>query len=168
MSDATGTKILTDEEKREALREKIAASETRNQERSFAEQAQAAADEALEFVKENPLKTVAAVAVGALIIGALTRPGRDLGRKAGGMASVATDAAVAYALGLFDAAGEVAEEGGDRLSELGHTAANKARKWRNRTAEETHEIADYIAASARHGGNRADRAYKRLRGRLPS
>ncbi|WP_375289791.1 hypothetical protein [Qipengyuania sp.] len=168
MSEETGTKILTDEEKREALREKIAASEARHEERSFAEQAQAMADEALEFVKENPLKTIAAVAVGALIIGALTRPGRELGRKAGGMASVATDAAVAYALGLFDAAGEVAEASGDRLSEAGHTAANRARRWRNLASEESHELADYLTASARHGSNRADRAFKRLRGRLPS
>ena len=168
MNDATGTKILTDEEKRAELRDKISAGETRNAERSLAEQAQKAADDALDFVRENPLKTMGAVVIGALLIGALTRPGRELGRKAGGMASVASDAAIAYAMGLLDSAGDAAEEGQEALADLGHTMGRKARKWQAAAVDETDGLTNFLAAKAKRGSTQASRSLGRLRKRIQS
>lgn len=168
MSEETGTKILTDEDKRKALREKIAASETRNADRTLAEQAQAAANDALDFVRANPLKTVGAVAIGALIIGALTRPGRELGRKAGNMAGFAADAALAYALSMKEAAGDAAEAGEDVLSEFGHTAAAKARKWQGLAAKEMDGLGTYLTANAKRGRHKAKKSASRLHRRFGS
>ena len=160
------TKNKTDAQKREALRTKIDAGEVRNSQRSFAEQAREAADDALDYVKAHPLKSVAAVTVAALLIGAMTRPGRRAGRKAGAMASVAADAALAYGLGLLDSAGDVMAKGQDRLSEFGDTAETKARKWGGIAARETGELSDYLATATRRGGKRASRTIDELRGRL--
>ena len=72
---------LTDEQKREQLRAKIEAGEKRNAERSFADQAKDVADSAVEFTKKHPFVVVGgAIAIG-LAIGAMTRPGRRLGRR---------------------------------------------------------------------------------------
>lgn len=156
----------TDAEKREALRAKIEAGEQRNAERTFAEQARNAADGALEYVKANPFKAVAAVAAGALIIGAMTRPGRRAGRKAGSMAAVATDAALAYALGLLDSAGNAAGRGQERLSEMGGALGGKARAWQSAAGRETSDIADYVLRTVRRNRKRASKSVSDLRSRL--
>lgn len=160
------TTSKTDAEKREALRAKIDAGEQRNAERSFADQAKGAADGALEYVKANPLKAVAAVAVGALVIGAMTRPGRRAGRRAGALAGVATDAALAYGLSLLDAAGGAASKGQDRLAELGDTVGQKARAWQSTAASEGGDLSDYLVDIARRSGKRAGRTIDELRSRL--
>ena len=164
------TLTQSDAEKREALKGKISASEQRNTERSFADQAKIAADDALGFVKSNPLKTVAAVAVGALVIGALTRPGRRAGRKAGHkagtLATVATEAALAYGLGLLDAASGAASKGQDKLADLGDTVGDRARVWQSTAAKEGSDLSDYLVDVARRGGKRAGKTIDDLRSRL--
>lgn len=156
----------TDAEKREALRGKIAAGERRQAERSLADQAKAAADGALDYVKANPLKAVAGVALGALIIGAFTRPGRKLGRKTGKLASVATEAALAYGLGLLETAGNAASKGQDKLADLGDTVGTKARAWQSTAAKEGGELSDYLVKVAKRGGKRAGKTIDELRNRL--
>lgn len=160
----------TDAEKREALRGKIAAGEKRNEQRSFADQARQAADEALGYVKANPLKAVAGVAIGALLIGALTRPGRRAGRKAGAkasaFASVATEAALAYGLGLLDTAEKAASKGQDKLADLGDTVGDKARAWQATAAKEGGVLSDYLADAAKRGSKRASKTIEDLRSRL--
>lgn len=164
------TPAKTDAEKREALRGKIAAAEQRQAERSFADQARDAADSALGYVRANPLKTVAAVAVGALVIGALTRPGRRAGaragRKAGALAGVATDAALAYGLSLFDSAGKAAHRGQDRLSDFGSTVGDKASAWSSAASREGSQLSDYLVRAARRSGQRAGRTVDDLRNRF--
>lgn len=162
----TTAKSKTDAEKREALRGKIAAGERRNSQRSFGDQAKAAADGALDYVKANPLKTVAGVAVGALLIGAMTRPGRRAGRKAGALATVATEAALAYGLGLLETAGNAASKGQDKLADLGETVGDKARAWQATAAKEGSELSDYLVKAARRSGKRAGRTIDELRSRL--
>ena len=163
-------KTKTDAEKREALRGKIAAGEQRNSQRSFADQAKEAADGALEYVKANPIKAVAGVAVGALLIGALSRPGRRAGRKAAAktsaFASIATEAALAYGLGLIDAASGAASKGQDKLSDLGETVGDKARAWQSAAAKEGSELSDYLVKAAKRGGKQAGKSIKDLRSRL--
>ena len=156
----------TDADKREALRAKINAGEERNAERSFADQAKDAADGALEFVKENPIKSIAAVAVAALMIGAVTRPGRRAGRKAGTLAAVATDAALAYGLSLLDAASGAASKGQDRLADLGETVGDRARAWQSTAAKEGGDLSDYLVKVAKKGGKRAGKTIDELRSRL--
>ena len=166
MTDTT----RTDADKREALRAKINAGEERNAERSFADQAKDAADGALEFVKANPIKSIAAVAVGALVIGAMSRPGRRAGRKAGSkagtLAAVATDAALAYGLSLLDAASGAASKGQDRLADLGETVGDKARAWQSTAAKEGSDLSDYLVKIATKGGKRASKTIDELRSRL--
>lgn len=159
-------KNRTDAEKREALRAKIAAGERRQSERGLAGQARSAADSALGYVRANPLKTVAAVAVGALVIGAMTRPGRRLGRRTGRLAGAATDAAMAYGLSLLSAAGDAAGKGQDRLADLGDTVGGKAREWQVAAARETGDLSDYLRTAARRGSKRVGKTVSDLRSRL--
>jgi len=160
----------TDAEKREALRAKIESAEERQAQRSFSDQARDAADSALGYVRANPLKAVAAVAVGALVIGALTRPGRRAGaragRKASRLASVATDAALAYGVSLFDSASNAAHRGGDKLANLGAAASDKAGAWTSAAAREGNNLSDYLVDTARRSGRRAGRTIDDLRSRL--
>lgn len=160
----------TDAEKREALRGKIEAGEQRQAERSFADQAKDAADSALGYVRANPLKSVTAVAVGALVLGAMTRPGRragaKAGRKAGRFAGVATDAALAYGLSLLDSASSAASKGQDKLADLGDTVGDKARAWQSSAAKEGGDLSAYLVKAARRSGKRAGKTIEELRGRL--
>lgn len=156
----------TDAKKREALRAKIEAGEQRQAERGFAEQARDAADGALDYVRANPFKAVAAVAVGALLIGAMTRPGRRLGRKTGRLAGAATDAAMAYGLSLLDSAGNAASKGQDRLADLGDSVGSKARSWQSAAARETSDLSDYLRTAARRSSKRAGKTIDDLRSRL--
>lgn len=156
----------TDAEKREALRGKIEASGQRHAQRSFTDHAKDAADDAMGYVRAHPLKTVAAVAVGALIIGAMTRPGRRAGRKAGALAGVATDAALAYGLTLLDSASSAAGKGQDKLANLGDTVGSKARAWQATAANEGSQLSDYLINAARRSGRRAGRTIDDLRGRI--
>lgn len=166
MAKSNSTPAKTDAEKREALRGKIAAAEERQAERGFADQAKEAADNALGYVRANPLKAVAAVAVGALVIGALTRPGRKLGKKTGKLAGVATDAAIAYGLSLLDSASGAASKGQDKLAHLGDAAADKARSWQASATREGGELSDYLVGIAKRGGKSAGKSIKDLRNRL--
>lgn len=156
----------TDAEKREALRGKIAAGERRNSQRSFGDQAKAAADGALDYVKANPLKAVAGVAIGALIIGAFTKPGRKITKKTSKLANVATEAALAYGLGLLESAGNAASKGQDKLAELGESVGPKARAWQSAAAKEGSELSDYLVKVAKRGGKRAGKTIDELRSRL--
>lgn len=156
----------TDAEKREALRAKIEAGEARQAERSLSEQAKDAADGALEFVKANPIKSVAAVAIGAVLIGAMTRPGRKAGKRAGRLASAATDAALAYGLSLLDAGKDAAETGQDRLADLSRSARKNAREWQDYAAREGNELSDYLIGAAKRSGKRASRTIDELRNRI--
>ncbi|MCV0381842.1 MAG: hypothetical protein K5799_00100 [Erythrobacter sp.] len=170
MSEDTDTKILTDKEKRDQLREKIEAAEVRNTERSFSDQARDALNEATEFVKERPLTAVAGVAVVALAIGAMTRPGRRLGRRTGVMAATATDAALAYALGLLDrtqTAGAVALRGGsDALDDFGDTLGSTARKLRRDAAYHADSAGDVLRSTRRRAGRKTSRGLRDLRARF--
>lgn len=156
----------SDAEKREALRGKIAAGERRNAERGFADRAKAAADGALDYVKANPLKAVAGVAIGALIIGAFTRPGRKLTRKTGKLAGIATEAALAYGLGLLETAGSAASKGQDKLADLGESVSDKARAWQATAAKEGSALSDYLVKAAKRSGKRAGKSIDELRSRI--
>lgn len=155
------------EEKRELLRDKIESGQRRHEERGVADYARDARDTATEFVKAYPVATIAGVTVLGLAIGAMTRPGRRAGRKAGAMATYATELGLAYASGLFDSAGDLARAGGEKFGDLGDDVAHSARKTRRGMTTAAAQRGDDTRYVTRKAARRAGRAYRDLRARLP-
>lgn len=151
---------MTEDQKRDRLRERIDAAEARKAARTVADHARDAATTATDFVKRHPLATVAGVAAVGLAIGALTRPGRKAGKKAGkrasAFASYATELGLAYATGLLDKAGDVARTGQDKLGELGGVAADRGG-----------DAADTARRLTRQLSAKASQSVKNVRSRLP-
>ena len=166
MSEETGTKILTDEERRENLRERIEAAETRNEERSLGDYAREATDTATEFVKEHPITAIAGVAAIGLAIGAMTRPGRRLGRRAGAIATYASEMGLAYASGLLDQAGDLARAGGDKIEDFGDDIAHSARSAKRNAAFFANSKSDDARYASRKMGRRASRSYRNAKARI--
>lgn len=100
----------TDGEKRDALRQKIEASERRIAERTLGEQAKETVDAAVDYTRANPLKVIGgAVAIG-LTIGLMTQPGKRVaGKAAASAASAAAGAATKVGGAATGAAGAAAE-----------------------------------------------------------
>ena len=102
-----------DEQTRDALRQKIEASERRIAERTLGEQAKEAVDAAVDYTRANPIKVIAgAVAVG-IAIGLMTQPGRRVASRA---ASSAADAATQAANKVSDAAESAASAAKDTVA----------------------------------------------------
>lgn len=170
MSEETGTKILTDEDKRAQLREKIGAAEQRNEERSVGDMAREAADTVTDFAKRHPLATVAgAIGIG-LAIGAMTRPGRRLTRRTGAFAAMAADTAMNYGLNAFDRAGtatsSAARAGSDGMADLGETLSSALRSLRRDAAYRADVAGDSLRGSKRRAGRKASRTMRDLRSRF--
>lgn len=162
----TDTKPQTDEERREALRQRIEASEQRNAERSFADQAKDVLDSATDFAKRHPLAVVGgAIGVG-LLIGAMTR----LGRRTGTMAAMAGDTVLGYAMGLMDraeTAGAAAlRSSSDAIEDLGDSVGSTARRLRRDAAYRADATSDALASSRRRAGRKASRRFRNLKSRL--
>ncbi|MAM37384.1 MAG: hypothetical protein CL949_02500 [Erythrobacter sp.] len=150
---------LTDQEKRDQLRARIEAGEKRQEERSFLDQAKDVADSAVDFAKRHPVATVAgAIAVG-LAVGAMTRRGRELGRRGGSLASYATDAAIAYGLSMIEGAG-------DKFEDLGDAAETQARRIKRDAGYRLDSMGDSIRSSGRRASRKSKRGYRDLRARL--
>lgn len=151
---------MTEDEKRDSLRQRIDAAEARNAQRTLADQARDAAASAGEFVKRHPLATVAGVAALGVAIGAMTRPGRSAGKKAGKraskFASYAAEIGLAYATGLLDRAGKAARAGQDKLGDLGGAAAERGADASTAARRFTREVSAKAGQSMRN-----------LRDRLP-
>ena len=166
----TETKPQTDEERREALRQRIEASERRNADRSFADQAKEVLDTATDFAKKHPLTVVGgAIGVG-LLIGAMTRPGRRLGRRTGAMAAMAGDTVLGYALGLVDraeTAGAAAlRSSSDAFEDLGDSVGSTARRLRRDAAYRADVTSDALASSRRRASRKASRGLRGLKSRI--
>ncbi|MBL4791686.1 hypothetical protein AAG607_10605 [Citromicrobium bathyomarinum] len=158
---------MSTQEQRDELRRKIEESERRNEERSIADMARDATDNATEFVKAHPLLTVGAVALIGLAIGSRTSKGRELTGRAVGFADHLTDLGLAYASGMAGKVGTATRHGGDRLVDLGDDIAFGSRSARRNAAY----FADRQKDAARHAGRRAarktGRGYRDLRSALP-
>lgn len=170
MSEETGTKILTDEEKRAKLREKIGAAEQRNAERSVGDIARDAADTVTGFAKRHPLATVGgAIGIG-LAIGAMTRPGRRLTRRTGLFAAMAADTAMKYGLDAFDRAGTATSAatraGSDGFQDLGESLSSALRSIRRDAAYHADSAGDAMRSTKRRAGRKASRTVRDLRSRF--
>lgn len=150
---------LSDQEKRDQLRARIEAGERRVEERTLADQAREAADNAIDFAKAHPIATVAgAVAVG-LVIGAMTKPGRRLARRGGAWTSYATDAALAYGLSMLEGAG-------DKLEDFGDAAGTQARRLKRDAGYRIDTLGDSLSSNRRKAGRKSSRAIRDLRARF--
>nr|WP_137678494.1 hypothetical protein [Parerythrobacter lutipelagi] len=161
---------MTDEAKRDELRAKIEAGERRNAERSIEDMARDASKKATDFVKEHPIATVAGVAAVGLAIGAMTRPGRRAGRLAGERASAfatyATELGLAYASGMFDAAGQAAKAGGEKLEDFSEDVAHSARSARRNATHVAGDTADNIRVLGRKAARQAGRSLRGARSKI--
>ena len=97
--------LTPENDKRDALRTRIKASERRIAERTLAEQAAEAAQAATDYARAHPLQVVGgAIAVG-VVIGLMTSPGRAVAHKAAtGAASAVGNAASGTANAVGNAA----------------------------------------------------------------
>ena len=157
---------LTDEEKRQQLRARIEAGERRNEERSFTDQAKDVADSAIEFAKKHPVATVAGAVVVGLAIGAMTRPGRRLGRRSGSLATLALDSLIAYGARAIDGAANAAEYAGDRLEDFGDSASTAARGLRRDAGYRLDVASDALRANSRKAARIGSRNARSLKTRF--
>ena len=151
---------MTTEEKRQELRERIAAGEQRNEDRKeFADYAREARDNAVGFAKEHPFATVAGGVVLGLLIGALTPKGRRLGRRAGTLATALAEAGLVYAT-------DAAITGKDRLEDLGDGIASGARSARRDFTYQAGNATDGLRSFGRSLTKRSSRAARDVRRNL--
>ncbi len=154
---------MSADDKREQLRRRIAAAEERNSDRSLSDYAKDATDSVTSFAKEHPVATVAgAIGIG-LAIGAMTRPGRRAGRRAGTLATLATEAALAFGAGLIDDAGDLARSGRQSVEDMGDTMGRKARHLQRDARYERDTLADNARYSRKRLGRKMDRSSSGLR-----
>ena len=126
------------EAKRNEIEKKVAAARSRNQSRAEApglseragERAIETKDKLATFAREHPIATVVGgVAIGVLVSGLFRgsptrRAGKDLGKKAVGLAAIGAELALAYAQQAMEAAGEAREAGADALGNWSEDAAD--------------------------------------------
>ncbi|GAA4037773.1 hypothetical protein [Parerythrobacter jejuensis] len=161
---------MTTEEKRDALRARIEEGERRLAERDFVAAAKEAGTVATEFVKAHPVASVAGVAILGIMIGAMTRPGRRLGNRAAGLASYATEAGIAYAMGVIDSAGDIADDvkqaGGDKLEDISDTLDRTARKAKREGSHFATTARDAAHDLGRRAGRKAGRTFRDTKSRI--
>lgn len=126
------------EAKRNQIRKKVAAAKSRNQSRAQAPSlSERAGDKAIEardkfaaFAREHPIATVASgIAIGILVSGLFPRSptrkaGRELGKKAAGLAALGAELALAYAQQAMEAASDAREAGAETLGSWSGDAAD--------------------------------------------
>lgn len=128
--------MTVSDEKRQRIRDKIAASQERLEKQALAEReseneyaakARELGNSAKGFAKEHPVLTVAGgLAVGALIA-ALLKPqtARALGKKALAFGAVAAEGAMLYGNRALDSAGDAGAQAKESLGEFGSNVAGR-------------------------------------------
>ena len=164
-----------EEQRREELREKIAASEARLAERSLGDYARDARESAAGFVREHPMATIgAALAVGVLLAAIIPGPGRRMTKRVGSkvssrasaLAAMAAELGIAYGSSLMDAAGSAARTGQDKLEDIGDSLGDSARNVRREASHRAAKAGDSAATLKRNVGRKAGRAARDLRSRI--
>ena len=104
---------MTSDEKRVALRDRIAKAQQRLTEHPASEQARDTAGALIDYAKRNPALVVGGAAALGLVLGSLSRSGRKAATATGLLGRIATDAAIAFALAMYERAAERARETAD-------------------------------------------------------
>ncbi|NVE93731.1 hypothetical protein [Altererythrobacter lutimaris] len=161
---------MSNDEKREELKERIAEGEARHAARAIADGAKEAAGNAAEFVKKNPLVAVGGAIAAGLAIGLMTKPGRRIAGKAVGRSSVfatlARDAVLAYGVKLIDEATSAARTGQDKLEDLSDAARDTARTAKREASYIATKAGDNAASAKRAASRKTRRAVRGFRDRI--
>ncbi len=174
MSTSAKTPAAGDQ-KREELREKIAAGEARNADRSLGDHARDARDTATEFVREHPIATVgAALAFGVVLAALIPGPGRRLsqrvgkkvGSRAASLAAITAELGLAYGSRFMNFAGNAAQTGQDKFDDIGDTLGDSARTARREATHRAAKVGDSAATLKRDVSKKAGRAVRDLRTRI--
>ncbi|MXP09652.1 hypothetical protein [Pseudoblastomonas halimionae] len=129
--------MTVSDEKRQRIREKIAASQERlerdaiaerENESEYAVKARELGNSAKSFAKDHPVLTVAGGLAAGALIAALIKPktARALGKKALTFGAVAAEGAMLYGNRALDSAGDAGSEARDRIEDLGESVASSA------------------------------------------
>ncbi len=140
--------------KRDSLRARIDAAERRNADRTLADKALEVTDAAIDYTKAHPLTVIGGAVAAGLVIGLLTRPGRQVARRVVNSASGAVsgaaatassgvkgvtsrggsrigmmlgEAVIGYIMTVIDEAADAARAGQDRAGEITDTASTQVR-----------------------------------------
>lgn len=164
-----------EDRKRKDLRDKIAAGESRQAERSLGDYARDARENATGFVREHPIAMVgAALAIGVVLAAIIPGPGRRLSQRVGktvgsrtsSLATMAAELGIAYAASMMNAAGSAAQTGHDKLEGLSDSIGDSARAVRSETARRVAAASDSASSLKRNTAKKAGRALRDLRGRI--
>ena len=159
--------------KRQQLKDKVAAGQARNRDlgrTTIVDRAGEAAIEAkdrfVEFAKEHPIATVAGgVALGILVSGLFKRsPTRKLGgaaaKRAGTIAALGAEFALAYAQQAMTAANEAGREGAHKLGELGDSVGGTARTTGRAALDRAGDLTEAALLVTRDAGKRLGKALR--------
>ncbi len=102
--------MTTTENKQSALRTRIEKAKERLAGHQVADQARDAAGTLLDYAKRNPLVVLGGAAALGLALGRLSRGGRAASTATSLIARITTDAAIAFALTIYDKAAQRAKE----------------------------------------------------------
>jgi len=161
------------EAKRQHLKDRIEAGEARHRDMGrttivdrAGEKAIEAKDKFVEFAKEHPIATVAGgLAVGILVSSLFKRsPTRKLGgiaaKRAGTIAALGAEFALAYAQQAMTAANEAGREGAHRLGELGETVGGTARSTGRAALDRAGDLTEAARHVTRDAGRRLGKALR--------
>ncbi len=148
--------MTVSDEKRQRIRDKIAASQERLEIQSIAERASESeyaakarelGDNARGFAKQHPVLTVAGGLAAGALIAALLKPktARALGKKALAYGAVAAEGAMLFGNRALDTAGDAGAEAKGRIGEFGSTVTDGA----GDLAKEAERIGQAALESAR-------------------
>lgn len=156
---------MTSDQKREALREKIAAGEQRLAERNrLFEIAEEAGENVRAFAKQHPGATIAGAVAFGLLIGALTPKGRLLSKRAGALLASMAEIAIAQALAGMEKAGEAAQAGQDTLEDIGDGVAAAARTARREIGYRAGTAADNARSIGKRVSRKTGRTVRDIKG----
>lgn len=174
---------------RDSLRARIDAAERRNAERTLADNARDAASAAVDYTRAHPFTVIGGALALGLVIGLMTRPGRQVARRVASSASGAVsnaaastasgtktaaarggskvgvllgEAMLSYVMTLIDEALETARAGQERAEELGEAATGQARKLKDGAVQAAETAADNSRSLARKTRAAAGQAIRDL------
>lgn len=162
------------EAKRQAIKDRIEAAQSRHEAREgapltevLAEKATAAKDNFTAFAKEHPLATIAGgLAVGVLISAMFSnsptrRAGRYAGAKAAGLATIGSEMAMAFAAQVMDSAAKARRAGGEIAEDLSDRIGDTARHARREAGYRSDKATDAARTTARDIGKSIARSFQR-------
>jgi len=162
------------EAKRQAIKERISAAQTRNDARTgsslteqVGEKAIAARDEFTAFARQHPVATViGGVALGVLISAMFKnsptrKAGRYAGEKAVGLATLGSEAAVAFARQVMDATSDARKAGADKIEDVTDALGDTARKVKRDAEYKIDNASDTARIAARDLGKNLARSFRK-------